>query len=279
MKKNTDKNFIKYSFFIFCLLVAVSWSYIFSTDPESLSKLFDSRNTVHLSRFIGRLFGINEEVPAFFDKEMWKQAISLSIQTFQMSILATGIATFGMLVFVLFSAKNIVNGELTLHRHRYYKPFYYISRTAFLVTRAIPELTWAMILVFILKPGILPGALALALHNFGVLGKLCCEVIEDMNEKPIRNMSLNGAGELQLLFYGIFPDILPKYINYILYRLENIIRATLIVGFVGAGGLGLQFKLAMGHLKYSEILLYLICYLIMVYITDMLSTLAKRFIR
>ncbi len=138
---------------------------------------------------------------------------------------------------------------------------------------------WAMILVFILKPGIWPGAIALALHNLGVLGKLCGEVIEDMNDKPIQNMSLNGAGELQILFYGILPDVLPKYINYILYRLENIIRATLIVGFVGASGLGLQFKLAMGHFKYSEILLYLICYLILVYITDILSTMAKNFIR
>ena len=100
-----------------------------------------------------------------------------------------------------------------------------------------------------------------------------------MNDKPIQNMSLNGAGELQILFYGILPDVLPKYINYILYRLENIIRATLIVGFVGASGLGLQFKLAMGHFKYSEILLYLICYLILVYITDILSTMAKNFIR
>lgn len=279
MKKSLEKNFIKYSFFAFCLLVAISWYYIFSANSEEIFKIFDSRNGMYLSRFLKRLIGVNEELPAYMDKEMWKQSLYLSIQTFQMSILATGIATIGMLIFVLFSAKNVMSGELTLHKHWYYRIFYYISRIVFLVTRAIPELMWAMILVFILKPGIWPGAIALALHNLGVLGKLCGEVIEDMNEKPIQNMSLNGAGELQILFYGILPDVLPKYINYILYRLENIIRATLIVGFVGASGLGLQFKLAMGHFKYSEILLYLICYLILVYVTDILSTMAKNFIR
>ena len=158
-------------------------------------------------------------------------------------------------------------------------PLYYISRTVFLITRAIPELMWAMILVFVLKPGILPGAVALALHNMGVLGKLCGEVIEDIDERPVQNMALTDGSQMQLMFYSILPEILPKYINYILYRLENIIRATLIVGFVGASGLGLQFKLAMSHFKYSEILLYLIYYLILVYFTDILSACAKKFVK
>ena len=279
MKKIIDKHFIKYSFFIFCLLILVSWIYIFTTEPDSLSKVFDEKNLEFLSRFIKRLFGANETKPAFLDKQMWKQGLDLSIQTFEMSILATGIATFGMFVLVVPSAKNIADGRLTLNRKWYYEFFYIANKFFFLVSRAIPELMWAMILVFILKPGILPGALALAIHNMGVLGKLCGEVIEDMNEKPVQNLALSGAGKLQLLFYGILPDVLPKYINYILYRLENIIRATLIVGFVGASGLGMQFKLAMSHFKYSEILLYLICYLVLVYITDILSSICKKIIR
>ncbi|WP_234886088.1 hypothetical protein [Glaesserella parasuis] len=68
------------------------------------------------------------------------------------------------------------------------------------------------------------------------------------------------------------------FLNYILYRMENIIRATLIVGFVGASGLGMQFKLAMSFFHYSEITLYLLCYLLLVYVTDALSALAKKFI-
>lgn len=279
MKKNVDKHFIKYSFFLFCFLSIISWIYIFFTELDVLSSLFNGKNADYFTKFIKRLLGLNETVPAYLDKEMWKEGFSLSLQTFKMSILATGIASFGMFIFVISSARNILDGSLTLYRKWYYVPLYYISRTVFLITRAIPELMWAMILVFVLKPGILPGAVALALHNMGVLGKLCGEVIEDIDEKPVQNMALTGGSQMQLMFYSILPEILPKYINYILYRLENIIRATLIVGFVGASGLGLQFKLAMSHFKYSEILLYLIYYLILVYFTDILSALAKKFVK
>lgn len=279
MKNSAEKNFIKYSFFLFCILTAVSWIYIFSNESEKIFSLMNKKNLEYLGKFIKRLFGMNEEVPAFMNMEMWKEGLILSMKTFEMSVLATGIASLGMLLLVIPSPSNIANGKLTLHKRWYYRPFYYVSKTLFLIMRAIPELMWAMILVFILKPGVLPGAFALALHNMGVLGKLCGEIIEDMNEKPVQNMALNGASQGQLMFYAILPDILPKYINYILYRMENIIRATIIVGFVGAGGLGLQFKLAMSHFKYSEILLYLIYYLLLVYFTDILSEIAKKWIK
>lgn len=276
MKKNIDKNFIKYSFFLFCILAVISWVYIFSIESKNMSNLFNKKNIDYLKRFLQRLIGKGETKPAFLDIEMWKEGFILSIKTFQMSIVATGIASIGMFLLVVPSAVNIANGKLTLYKRWYYKPLYYINKTMFLIMRAIPELMWAMILVFILKPGVLPGAFALALHNMGVLGKLCGEIIENMNEKPVQNMALNGATQGQLLFYAVLPDILPKYINYILYRLENIIRATIIVGFVGAGGLGLQFKLAMSHFKYSEIFLYIVYYLILVYFTDILSAIARK---
>ena len=122
---NIKKNFIKYSFFTFCLLVIISWFYIFFSEPESLSKLFDERNIEYLIRFLKRLFGLNEEIPAFLDKEMWKQGLILSIQTFEMSILATGIATVVMLILVIPSARNISNGKLTLNKKWYNNKLYF----------------------------------------------------------------------------------------------------------------------------------------------------------
>lgn len=277
--KHIDKYFIRYSFLAFIILSILSWAYIFKAEPKALSKLFDSKNYFYLTKFIKGLLGVGEENPAFLDKEMIKQALKLSYDTFMMSILATGIAAILMFMLVLFSAKNIANGRLTLNKNNLLKPIYYIVKIIFVISRSIPELMWAMILVFIFKPGIIPGALALAIHNLGVLGKLCSEVIEDIDEKPIRNLANSGASALQILFYAIIPDVFPKFINYILYRLENIIRATLIVGFVGAAGLGLQFKLAMSFFKYSEITLYLICYLILVYLTDIITSIGKKYIK
>lgn len=279
MTKRPKIGFFKASILAFLGLIIASWIFVLQTEPDSFSSLFDPKNAVYLSRFLAGLLGVGEETPAFLDRAMWVKALKLSFDTFIMSILATGIATIGMLLLVLPAARNVKDGSLTLKSHGFTKILFYISRGLFLFTRAMPELMWAMILVFILRPGVLPGALALALHNFGILGKLCAEVIEDMDQRPISNLAASGASSSQLLLYGIVPDVLPKFINYILYRLENIIRATLIVGFVGASGLGLAFKLSMSFFKYSEITLYLLCYLGLVYLTDLLSAMAKRYIR
>ena len=278
MIKRLERHFIKYSFFSVLGLIALSWIYILKDQPKALSALFRAENWAYLVEFIEGMLGVGEETPAYLDPEMWHKALILSWETLLMSVLATGIAGIAMFMMVLPAARNVVQGRFRHRTHWYHKVAYHISRCLFLFSRSVPELMWAMILVFIFKPGIVPGALALAIHNFGVLGKLCAEVIEDMDEKPIRHLVQNGASPIQLLFYGIYPTVMRPFLNYILYRMENIIRATLIVGFVGASGLGMQFKLAMSFFHYSEITLYLLCYLLLVYFTDMLSAWAKRYI-
>ena len=99
-----------------------------------------------------------------------------------------------------------------------------------------------MLIIFIFKPGLLPGAIALALHNFGILGKLWAEVIEDMDPRPIRNIASRCIQNPDL-FLRDLPTVLPRFLTYILYRWEVIMRTTIVVGFVGAGGLGLEFKM------------------------------------
>lgn len=272
-------NYITASFWVLIILIIISWTDIIMSERGNLFDIFTTRNFEYLSGFINNLLGKNTEYPAFLDTQKWVSAIRLSWDTFVMSILAIGFATLGMVIFVFPTARNVVNGSLTLKTYWYYKPLYYIGRLFFIISRSVPELLWAMILVYIFKPGILPGALALALHNFGILGKLVGEVIEDIDSRPINNLALNGASQGQIVLYSVIPDIMPKVINYILYRFENIIRASLIVGFVGAGGLGQQFRMAMSFFRYTDITLYLICYLILVYIADIISALAKQFIR
>lgn len=243
-----------------------------------MANLFSPENGEYLSRFIQGLLGIGETDVAFLNAENWMAALGLTLETLVMSIMAIGFAAVGMFIFIFFGAKNRANGTLTLKKRWYYKPVYYLTHFIFLTSRALPELMWAMILIYIFKLGILPGALALAIHNFGILGKLCTEVIENMNEKPIQSIALTGGTEGQLILYGILPETATTIMNYILYRFENIIRATLIIGMVGAGGLGMQFRLAMSFFNYSEITLYLLCYLILVYLTDFISSSVKRFL-
>lgn len=259
-------------------LMGLAWLFILYEQPDTFASLFNPKNLDYLLEFLAEMVGVGETLPAYLDPQQWQNALWLSIDTFAMSLLATGLATVAMLIFVLPAARHLGrNGQV--RQGLAAKMAYALSRFLFLFSRSVPELMWAMILVFIFKPSVFTGALALAIHNFGVLGKLCAEVLEEMDDKPLRHLSQNGASPLQLLLYGIYPSVIRPFLNYILYRMENIIRATLIVGFVGASGLGMQFKLAMSYFHYSEITLYLLCYLLLVYATDLLSAMAKRFIQ
>lgn len=183
-----------------------------------------------------------------------------------MSIFAIVLAaTFAVLLAIPAARKN----KSDTHAYSFIQTlFFYPLRLVFIVTRAVPELVWAMLFVFLFTPGPLPGILALAIHNFGILGKLCAEVVENMEKPPLDGLKASGANGVQTLFYGVLPLTIPKFITFILYRWEDIIRTTIIVGFVGAGSLGQAFKLSMSWFHYSDITLYLICYLMLIGAVD-----------
>ena len=277
IEKQTTKNpqrkfnFIKFSVIMALILIIASWVFIFKVDKADATNFFSDKNLSFTKKFINSLFGVGEEKPAFKDVDIWKNILMLTYKTLQMSVMAIGFATIGMIFTVIPAARNAANGTLTLSKKWYGPITYGIIRSLYVFSRAVPELIWAMLIVFIFNPGILPGAIALALHNFGILGKLCAEVVEDLDLRPIRNLASCGASSGQILIYGIIPTVMPKFITYILYRWEVIIRTTIVVGFVGAGGLGQQFKLSMSWFHYTEVTLILICYVLLVNLSDLLS--------
>lgn len=271
IKKKFSFNFVKFSLLMMFLLIAASWAFIYKVDNADFLGLFNEKNSLYAKKFLNGLLGIGEKNPAFKDIDSWKNILKLTYETLQMSVMAIGFSTIGMILTVIPAARNAADGSLTLSKKWYNWILFGLIRCLYIFSRAVPELVWAMIIIFILKPGILPGAIALALHNFGIVGKLCAEVVEDLDLRPIRNLASCGAGTGQLLIYGVIPTVMQKFLTYILYRWEVIIRTTIIVGFVGAGGLGMQFKLSMSYFKYSEITLILICYSLLVILADLLS--------
>jgi phosphonate transport system permease protein len=264
-------NIVRFSLFLTFALITSSWIFIFAADKADFFGLFSERNFHYTKKFINGLLGVGESNPAFLDAKAWRSALKLTYETLQMSVMAIGFATIAMLITVIPAARNTADGTLTLTKKWYRWIIFGIIRIIYIFSRSVPELVWALILVFIFKPGILPGALALAIHNFGILGKLCAEVVEDLDLRPMRNLASSGASSAQMLFYGVIPTVMPKFLTYILYRGEVILRTTIVVGFVGAGGLGQEFKLAMSYFKYTEITLMLICYLILVVLADLVS--------
>ncbi|PLS15006.1 ABC transporter permease [Bacillus sp. M6-12] len=275
-EKKRSFTFVTFSIIAVLALLAASWGYIFFAENASFFGLFTEKNYLYAKKFLSGLAGIGEENPAFTSKESWINALKLTYETLQMSVMAAGFATVTALLTVIPAARNVADGTLTLSKRWYRWILFGIVRGLYIFSRAVPELVWAMVIVFILKPGILPGALALALHNFGILGKLFAEIIEDIDMKPVRNLASSGASNAQILFYGVIPAVMPKFLTYILYRWEVIMRTSIIVGFVGAGGLGQQFKLSMSFFNYTDITLLLICYLLLVALSDAISEAFRR---
>lgn len=254
----------------FIVLALASWGYILLGGDSGLADLFRGDTWRRAWGFIGGLLGRGAEgTPAFLDPAAWRGALSLSVETLAMSVLAMGIAGVGVLLTFLPAARNVAFGELAGSRSLAGQAMFFVVRGAFTFTRGVPELVWAMLIVFVLSPGVLPGALALGLHNYGILGKLSAEVVEDIDPRPARALRSAGASNFQMLMYGIMPQVLPQFLTYLLYRWEVVIRTTVVVGFVAAGGLGREFRLRMSWLQYDELALLLVCYLVLVIGVDL----------
>ena len=155
----------------------------------------------------------------------------------------------------------------------------FVTRFLLLVARAVPEPIWALIFLFVLFPGIWPGAIALSLHNLGILGRLMAEVVENLEQRPITSLKALGATDSQIFLYGILPRTLPRFVAYILYRWEVCIRSTVIVGLVGAGGLGRLLAEQLSSFDYKGLLTTLIVFLVLTFFVDLISASVRRSLR
>jgi phosphonate transport system permease protein len=114
------------------------------------------------------------------------------------------------------------------------------------IMRAFPELIIALFLIFVLGSSPVPAMIAVAFHTAGALGKLFSEVNENIDRKPIEGLSACGASWLQRIRFAVMPQVAPNYLSYFLLRLEINVRASAILGFVGAGGIGQELRRTIG---------------------------------
>jgi len=147
------------------------------------------------------------------------------------------------------------------------------------IMRAVPEIVVALVLIFLLGGGPVPAMIAIAFHTGGALGKLFSEVNENASLKPVEGLQSVGASWSQRMALGVIPQVSPNYLSYALLRFEINIRASAILGFVGAGGIGYELKNAMswGKGKYDEAAaIFLLLFLTIVLVDQISSTLRNR---
>ncbi|QZZ20984.1 ABC transporter permease subunit [Leptothermofonsia sichuanensis E412] len=219
----------------------------------------------------------------------WEAAlplVRLSVQTVSMSVLAIALAAIGGALLAFPAAHNffLPGGLLNPGRARVGSRLaawmlLLLSRSGLLLCRAIPAPIWALVLLYVLFPGILPGAIALGLHNLGILGRLKAEVIENLDFRPLEALKAQGAPASLVFLYGVLPLTLPRFLAYDLYRWEVCMRETVIVGLVGAGGLGRVLMEQLSSFDYRGMVVTLGGFVLLTFLVDGLSTTVRRSLR
>ena len=141
--------------------------------------------------------------------------------------------------------------------------------------RSVPEIVWAMLFVRAVGLGPTAGVLAIAITYAGMLGKVYAEIFESVDQRPMHALLQGGSGRLAAFVYGILPNAASELVSYTVYRWECAIRASVVMGFVGAGGLGQQIDLSLRMFAGGEVASMLLTFLLLVLLADGLSRLLR----
>ena len=152
----------------------------------------------------------------------------------------------------------------------------HVARIALILLRAIPDVVWALLLVHALGLGPAAGVLAIAITYGGMLGKVYAEILETSDTRPARALLEAGSGRLAALCYGLIPGASQELASYTVYRWECAVRASVVMGFVGAGGLGQLMDQSMKMLNGGETSTILLTFLLLVLGADALSAGLRR---
>jgi phosphonate transport system permease protein len=149
-------------------------------------------------------------------------------------------------------------------------------RWILVVLRSVPELVWALVFVRVVGLGPTAGVLAIALTYGGMLGKVYAEILESGEIQATQALLRNGSGRLQAFLYGLLPQNATELMSYTVYRWECAIRSTVVLGFVGAGGLGQQIDNSMKMFAGGEVVTLLLVFMGLVGIADRVSSGLRR---
>jgi len=149
-------------------------------------------------------------------------------------------------------------------------------RWVLIVLRSIPELVWALVFVRVVGLGPTAGVLAIAIAYGGMLGKVYAEILESSDPAPTQALLRNGSGRLQALLFGALPACSSELVSYTVYRWECAIRSSVVLGFVGAGGLGQQLDSATKMFAGAEVGAILLVFIALVALSDRVSAALRK---
>jgi phosphonate transport system permease protein len=191
----------------------------------------------------------------FYGLDKW---LDLLIETVLMAYLATLLGSVAALLLCFHASRNLAPNGWS----------YLVARRIGEFCRTIPDLVFALIFVFAFGLGPLPGILAMAIHSLGAHVKLFAEANENIDMRPVEGLRALGADWVQTMRFAVLPQVLPNYASYVLWRFEINVRTAAVLGFVGAGGIGMELITAVRSLYYEDISAILILIVATVTVID-----------
>ena len=188
----------------------------------------------------------------------WPTWLELLVETILIAFMATLVGVIGGFLLSFPAARNLSPNKYVL----------WFTRRYLEITRTVPELVFALIFVFCFSIGPFAGVLAIGIHTMGALGKLYSEVNENIDMRPLEGVKAAGGTWFDQIRYGAVPQVLPNIISYTLLRFEINVRASSIIGYVGAGGLGQEFRTAMSLQEYTDLSALFVIILVTVTVID-----------
>jgi phosphonate transport system permease protein len=233
--------------------------------------LFDLQSLQAAWRFLSDFLhpAHDAEFLAMVARDAWK---TVAIATCGLSLALLGAIPATLLVTERLSVSRLGTGRIAplprLLRQ--------LVRWLLVLLRSVPELVWALLFVRIFSLGPTAGVLAIALTYAGMLGKVYAEILESTDHHASEVLLQNGSGRLAALLYGALPEAASELVSYTVYRWECAIRGSVVMGFVGAGGLGQRMDESTKMLAGGEVATMLIVFVLLVAAADLVSKYLRR---
>ena len=201
------------------------------------------------------------------DWSAFQDLVMPALETIILALLATVVGSILSVLFAIAGSNNIAPSWLKA-----------ISRTIMAMERALPEIIIILPLIAALGLGYFAGVIALSIGCIGMLGKLFADAIEEIPDSITDSLKMTGASQAQVIWFAVLPEVTNSIINNTIFRFEVNIRLSVLLGAVGAGGIGYELYFAFQMLDYNRMTAAIIIILILVIGSERLSSLLRKYI-
>jgi len=214
--------------------------------------------------------------PLVYDAEFMHMVARETWRTVAMATAGVTLALVLAFPMCLMATRVLSLSALPGRMNRWPAVMRWFVRATLIVLRSIPELVWALVFVRVVGLGPTAGVLAIALTYGGMLGKVYAEILESGESHATHTLMRNGSGRLQAFVYALLPSHAAELASYTVYRWECAIRSSVVLGFVGAGGLGQQLDNSMKMFNGGEVATLLLVFIALVALADHVSAWLRR---